>query len=115
MKTFQDYMDLRETSATLFGREVVGQKSLSPKEVEALTAFIKVFDEALEKSLNRTISFLKTVVPDNKDIEKIEDPSMRTTLKTALRKINPEAEPSLGDRGEEIAPAQADKYMNPMN
>ena len=71
MKTFQDYLSLKELAAYDVGTNVLGKSSLDVDSEKALTAAIQAFDIVMSKNSQAAVRFLNQmseVMPEIKTI-----------------------------------------------
>lgn len=86
MKTFQQYIDLKEDNAMAFGKELIGNQTLQPNEAAALKELITAFEEAIMTNYSGVVSTLSRLSNhDQESLNKLKSLAIR-----AIKKIMPE-------------------------
>lgn len=131
MKTFQDYVSLRELAAYDVGTSVLGRQSLDAGSEKAMTAAMQAFDIIMSKNPGAVSQFLNRmsdVMPELKAIlqqhglDSFRDSSFKTNMRKAGRKGQRIISKGLADVGPEdaksgmdvVATPSADSFHNPM-
>lgn len=122
MKTFTDYLALKETSAFDVGAGILGKQSLDGPAEGAITAAIQAFEIIMSKNSTAAIQFLNRMssIPEvndvlrNNNLKDFKDSDFKRNMRRGANK-GFKAIQGLGDvssDGEEIAQNTADSYYN---
>jgi hypothetical protein len=133
MKSFQDYVSLKELAAYDVGMDVLGRTTLDKKSEDAISAALKAFMLILSDNTATALSFLQRNASLNPDVEKIvadlqqydmdsfKDPNFKANVRKAAMKGGRYISKGLGDvtagdpGSDTIAPNVADSFHNPLN
>lgn len=132
MKTFNDYVNLRELAAYDVGTDLLGQSSLDNKSKDAISTALKAFMLVLADNTAVALNFLQRNSQGNPEMEELlaqlnqydvdsfKDPAFKMGVKKAAMKGGRYISKGLGDvspmdGNNVIAPNSADSYHNPLN
>ena len=132
MKTFNDYVNLRELAAYDVGTDILGKSSLDDKSKDAVSTALKAFMMVLNNNTMMALSFLQRQADsdpevkslldqvDINDVESFKDPAFKSGVRRAAMKGGRYISKGLGDvspmdGNNVIAPSSADSFHNPMN
>lgn len=130
MKTFQDYLQVKESTAMDIGTSIMGRSSLGQDSKSALLAAMEVFEVLLARKSSKVISWLNQQAKTDPQIQQIldkynigsfKDSDFRSDLRRAATRGRRIISKGLGDNlGQEdddadvVSPNPADSFHNPI-
>jgi hypothetical protein len=130
MKTFQDYLQVKESTAMDIGTSIMGKSSLGQDSKSALLAAMEVFEVLLARKSSKVISWLNQQAKTDPQIQQIldkynigsfKDTDFGSDLRRAATRGRRVISKGLGDNlGQEdddadvVSPNPADSFHNPI-
>jgi hypothetical protein len=130
MKTFQDYLQLKESTAMDIGTSIMGKSSLGQDAKGALLAAMEVFEVLLSRKSSKVISWLNQQaqadpqiqqILDKYNISSFKDGDFASDVRRAATRGRRTISKGLGDNlGQEdddadvVSPNPADSFHNPI-
>lgn len=122
MKTFHDYVVLRERSSYEVGDSILGGTSLSGGQEGAMTSAFQAFNAIAARMPSAVVRFLNTYAPQVDPMQfpkgKFKESDFQSNFKSAAKRGNKFVTKGLGEVGPEdddvVSPNAADSYHNPI-
>jgi hypothetical protein len=130
MKTFQDYLQLKESTAMDIGTSIMGKSSLGQDAKGALLAAMEVFEVLLSRKSSKVISWLNQQaqadpqiqqILDKYNISSFKDGDFASDVRRAATRGRRTISKGLGDNlcqedddADVVSPNPADSFHNPI-